>query len=557
MAMAWERTPARAKPGIDPLRLVEAWPGPALLVDDGGNVVAANAAAAPVEAAFDQGGPLSLVAAEIAEGGPADRRIVRGRGHDGPVVWEMTIAGCAPGLALAAGRDATLERRLVEALGRSREMYRDLVACSADFAWETDASGAFTFVSERGALGWSAADLFGTSARRLLDPERNPPGHDPFSSLVPLDEDEVWLRGRDGVLACVLVSCVPVGDGDEDWRGCRGVARDVTEERRRAATLERALARERLLDTVTDAMASAVDPNEAIHVAAEATRAACGADALVILGAAPGGHMERAAQAGPDEPGLATQTIADLLAEGARIRCDSVGGRNRVMAAVWHQGHLKGAIAILRSGPSWSVDEMHLVEGVARQLGIAFAQVEHVALLERISRTDPLTGLLNRRAFDAELARRVAHGERTGRAGALVFVDLDNFKQVNDRLGHAGGDAVLVDIGRLLTDGLRAADLAVRFGGDEFGLWLEETDEAGATRVAERLLAAMAPLNARVWNDMNCTQALGLSIGIAVHEPLRGETCEELVARADAAMYETKQGGKNGCRVAPAYEERT
>jgi diguanylate cyclase (GGDEF)-like protein/PAS domain S-box-containing protein len=555
MAMARGRTPAPAEPGTDHLRLLEAWPGPALLVDGAGRVVAANPAAAPVEAAFDQGGPLSLVAAEIAEGGPADRRVVRARGTEGPVVWEMTIAGLAPGLAFAAGRDATLERRLVEALGQSREMYRDLVACSADFAWETDASGAFTFVSERGALGWSAADLFGTSARRLLDPERNPAGHDPFSSQIPLDEDEVWLRGRDGVLACVLVSCVPIG-GDEDWRGCRGVVRDVTEEHRRAATLERALARERLLDTVTDAMASAVDPKEAISVAADATRTACGADALVVLDAAPDGHLHRAARAGADEPGLATQAIADILADGARIRCDSVDGRHRVVATAWHQGRFKGAIAIVRAGRSWSADDVHLVEGVARQLGIAFAQVEHVALLERISRTDPLTGLLNRRAFDAELARRLAHGERTGRSGALVFIDLDNFKQVNDGLGHAQGDLVLSEVGRLLSGSLRAADIAVRFGGDEFGLWLEETDAAGASRVAERLLAAMAPLNARVWTGAPVDRPLGLSIGIAVHEPSRGETCEELVARADAAMYETKQGGKNGCRVAPAYEER-
>ncbi|MBM3518565.1 MAG: PAS domain S-box protein [Alphaproteobacteria bacterium] len=137
-----------------------------------------------------------------------------------------------------------MEHNLIEALIASRQLFKDIVACSADFAWETAADGRFSFVSPRGALGFSARELNQRRARRLLDPEHEPPDPLPFESRVALDQEELWVRRADGRAACLSVSCVPVYDAGGVWRGVRGLCRDVTAAREREAALARARNRE-------------------------------------------------------------------------------------------------------------------------------------------------------------------------------------------------------------------------------------------------------------------------------------------------------------------------
>jgi diguanylate cyclase (GGDEF)-like protein len=151
----------------------------------------------------------------------------------------------------------------------------------------------------------------------------------------------------------------------------------------------------------------------------------------------------------------------------------------------------------------------------------------------------------NRRAFLDTLASRLGHLRRYQRAGALLFIDLDNFKALNDRRGHAAGDAALIAVARLLGEGSRRGDVAGRLGGDEFALWLEETDAAGAAAKADALIAAVAREPAAQAGDPD--RALGVSIGIALW-PLAvagNDSPAALVARADAAMYAAKRDGKN------------
>ena len=107
--------------------------------------------------------------------------------------------------------------------------------------------------------------------------------------------------------------------------------------------------------------------------------------------------------------------------------------------------------------------------------------------MARQARTDPLTGLLNRRAFMEELARRLDRLDREGLPGTLMFVDLDHFKQLNDARGHETGDAALCAIAALLRDTVRPADLVARLGGDEFALWLDGADDFSAAERAEHL----------------------------------------------------------------------
>jgi len=164
---------------------------------------------------------------------------------------------------------------------------------------------------------------------------------------------------------------------------------------------------------------------------------------------------------------------------------------------------------------------------------------------------DPLTGLANRRSSEHRLEADRARALRVPEPMSVLMIDLDHFKRVNDRWGHASGDLVLIAIARILREELRGADLAVRFGGEEFLAILPGTDGTGALEVAERIRSRIQ--RERVPAD-DGEIAMTASIGVAT---LRGEESEaDLVARADAALYRAKATGRNRC-VAAAPGEGT
>jgi len=155
--------------------------------------------------------------------------------------------------------------------------------------------------------------------------------------------------------------------------------------------------------------------------------------------------------------------------------------------------------------------------------------------------TDGLTGLANRRSFDDELAHEWRWAERVGDSLALLLIDLDNFKSINDGLGHQAGDAVLRRVAAILDSGARQVDLTARYGGEEFVLLAPETDMAGATTLAERLRADLeaATIELPNGNQLSVTA----SFGVAVNGEL--ERADQLVAAADEALDEAKRNGKN------------
>jgi diguanylate cyclase (GGDEF)-like protein len=152
-----------------------------------------------------------------------------------------------------------------------------------------------------------------------------------------------------------------------------------------------------------------------------------------------------------------------------------------------------------------------------------------VAALRLAAATDPLTGLLNRRAFGERIGRELARTRRTGEPLALLVADVDGFKAVNDGGGHAAGDAALVAIASALREELRAVDSLARIGGDEFAVLLPATDAAGAEEAATRLAAAIAGRSLPA-----------LSIGSAAHGD-GGRTADDLLRAADLALYAAKR----------------
>jgi len=171
---------------------------------------------------------------------------------------------------------------------------------------------------------------------------------------------------------------------------------------------------------------------------------------------------------------------------------------------------------------------------------------EHERLAEA-SLTDDLTGLLNRRALDARLAEETARAERYGSPLSLVVIDLDNFKDVNDHYGHASGDELLRAVGVLLRAELRTADIAVRYGGDEFALVLPGVTKTGAWAVAEKVLSSLRALvtDTEAGLKVNVT----CSVGVASF----GETyrdADALLRGADSALYAAKRSGRNRVELA-------
>lgn len=147
-----------------------------------------------------------------------------------------------------------------------------------------------------------------------------------------------------------------------------------------------------------------------------------------------------------------------------------------------------------------------------------------------IARTDPLTGLANRRAWEEELRREVARARRNSERLALVMLDLDHFKELNDTQGHQAGDTVLAEAAASWRTAVRTTDFLARYGGDEFAMLLPDCpDEYGET-VLERIRTAIPP-------GCSC------SAGIAYWDG--NESAEDLLARADAALYEAKRAGRN------------
>jgi len=165
---------------------------------------------------------------------------------------------------------------------------------------------------------------------------------------------------------------------------------------------------------------------------------------------------------------------------------------------------------------------------------LAAARAEMTALAARAD-TDPLTELLNRRGFERELKRALAHGKRYGTRAALIYLDLDRFKPVNDRHGHAAGDAMLKAVADVLTRHVRASDLVARLGGDEFAVLLWHLSEADAQRKALQLEAAVDRTTAA---HGGTSLSVGASAGAVPLLPL--DEAAEVLARADQAMYARK-----------------
>jgi len=439
-----------------------------------------------------------------------------------------------------------IEPTLQAALMESRQRWRDFAVLAADLVFETDALGRFTYYAPDPMLGWPAGALIGQQARLLLAH----PDPDPFMTAAPMRDLRVWLRHADASATCHSLAIAPMTDADGQFLGMRGTARDVTAETAEAESQAAAIRRAEALEMLVRRVRQEVLAPRMLAASLEALPAALGCAGAAVLEIGPGGRPQVAHRHGADPtallpllPPLAELHQALFLAgpEGESLVVLPYRQRHALLA--WRGSEARG----------FDGDDRHLLVSLADLVFVALGNQTLQRELEQQARTDALTGLLNRRAFledlERRLARPAAETRRAHRGGALLFIDLDNFKPINDRFGHEAGDAALIGVARLLRTTVRPTDLVARIGGDEFAVWLQDADRASTTARATALCEAAASLpSAADCNDL----PLRFSIGCAMHSTTTTETPDELVARADAAMYASKRGGRNRWTLAGA-----
>lgn len=534
---------------LDPVLV--GWPGPALRLDADGNVLAANPRAERLTG-LGRGWRRDLER-WVASGGhltePACSVAVDIGGGQGMGVVEFTAILLPDKAVLLLGRDTTLERRLRQALTESRQRYKDLVDISSDFAWEIGPDGCFAFVSPAGAIGYAAAELVGRDPAGLVMPEfADQPL--PFAARAPIERAEVWLKAKDGSAACLISSAVPLLGPQGEWLGARGACRDITEARLRGMELAEVRLKERYLGYIATSTRDDADPMRTLETAANVAANAIGAEGALVFSRAEDGAFQPAA--GRTDLPDAVRSMADGLLERAAASTDpvaaAVGGFSLLADRTLYRMEVNGALLCWRAGDgTWPIGDLDMVRAIADHVGAAVAQARYQERLKTLSERDGLTGLLNRRTFMERLDERL--GRKAVGGSALLYFDLDNFKAVNDKLGHAAGDEVLKAVGALLGRLARPGDLTGRLGGDEFVLWVDRVDEAQALTIADRLLKEAAeflrPLSA------SDEKPLGVSVGVAVHTAGSGERGEALVDRGDRGMYAAKRMGKGHRALAP------
>lgn len=221
-----------------------------------------------------------------------------------------------------------------------------------------------------------------------------------------------------------------------------------------------------------------------------------------------------------------------------------------VAAILWYSSELLTHSGVSLEVASWNgFTRLVIYMGSAITLALLRADRtrmrELLALAESSARTDSLTGLANSRAFYERLHDEIPRLQRYDRPVTIAYVDVDNFKRVNDRFGHARGDEVLKEIAGVLRSTVRASDLAARLGGDEFALAMWDTAGDHARAFEERLAAALAPLLERYPDT-----GLGASVGWATLRA--GATVDDVVHAADEAMYAAKAARKARASAPPS-----
>jgi diguanylate cyclase (GGDEF)-like protein/PAS domain S-box-containing protein len=434
---------------------------------------------------------------------------------------------------------ATVEAR--RALEKSEQRFRDLTELSADWYWEQDAEYRFIDMS----LGTQS---MGVPAQRFLGQHRwdfpwlNMTEADWAAHRAQLDRREVFrdlqLRRRDekGESVVISVSGKPVFDAQGRFTGYRGVGRNITQRKRTKRSLREIAERFRSLTELSSDWYWEMDEELRFTYVSEGIRKVRGIGPETLIGKR---RWDTDRAGGDDEMVRHRATLeAHLPFKDFVLARTNADGR---VTYVSHTGRPifddKGVFRGYR--------------GVARDITARMRAEEDLA---RMAHYDVLTGLPNRALLQGRLKRAMARADRSQTLLAVMFIDLDQFKEINDSLGHAMGDAVLKETAIRLESCLRSTDTVARLGGDEFTVLLEDVRSVEeVSRIADKLLRSISERADVAGHELH----LSTSIGVTVY-PLDDQDADTLLRNADLAMYHAKQEGRNNVQFfSPDMSERT
>ncbi len=421
-----------------------------------------------------------------------------------------------------------------------------------------------------GFTGWVAAN-----GRPLLVPDANA---DPRGVTIPgtdeIDESMVVvpMRYDDRVTGVITLSKLGLRQFDlADVRILSTLADQAATavESAKAITASAILAEDlRRLAEMSSALSRSLDPRQvadliAMHIGTAFGADECGisywdrpGDRLLTWGYWPPPRLEELepsfALAGFPETRrvLETQTLSTIdtedpaadPAEVALLRRD--GQRTLVMVPLVAKGETIGLVELCGVGVL-RVDarRIDLARAMANEAAMALANAQLYETTRALADRDPLTGFYNHRYLHERLGEEILRAQRARSPLSVLMIDLDDFKLVNDTLGHLFGDEVLRWAAHQIRAALRGSDVAARYGGDEFAILLPDTPADGAREVGERIVAALRdnPFRAEGRGPV----AVGASIGVASF-PTDGQAAQALIAGADAALYRVKSGGGRG-----------
>ncbi len=417
---------------------------------------------------------------------------------------------------------------------RSSRRFKALVENSSDVVIVVDDEGRVTFVSPTVSrlLGRQEEEVLGAEAVELL----HRPDQLQFRRLVaapgkpgsPTPAIEVRLRHGSGELRWFEVEASDLRDEDE-INGVVVTASDINDRKRAEAQLLRSEARFRLMVQNSSDVVAIVDENALISYVSPSIYRMLGFSPVEVLGR--------------NVYELLSVTEAERLRAAPIVKLSGSTVEVRIQGADGHVHAVEVAITDMRDQPE--------VDGVVLNIRDVTERKTLEDDLRHQALHDDLTGLGNRTLFAQRVKDAVRSATRTGELVAVLFVDLDDFKLINDSLGHVVGDQVLVGIADRVRQCLRLSDMAARLGGDEFAVLLTGVyGESEISEVAERVRAAIAQPIVIGPDEFQLTASIG--IAMAGEQYSDGE---DLLRSADLAMYRAKHSGKNRFEVFEDYME--
>jgi diguanylate cyclase (GGDEF)-like protein/PAS domain S-box-containing protein len=439
-------------------------------------------------------------------------------------------------------RDVTEETTALQRLADSEQRLADFVSTASDWCWESDAehrllpypkaldgNAAFQTVASGGKTRWELAYAPEDGEAMALH-------RDDMEARRPFRDFTYSIIGEDGSCVSIRTSGKPIFAGDGAFLGYRGTASDITQLR----------AARTMLDQRTRALEEAQRLGKigTWSYRSNTGRTVWSPELYQLLGFEPDAFEPTYENTKPYFLGddadhfreVHKRVLRTCLTEATDLRMLHSDGTARDLAVI-----CKAEIAHDK------------IVGVIGTVQDVTERKEAERRLEQLAYSDPLTGLANRALFKRRLASLIEGCALEGRSGALLLIDLDRFKEVNDSLGHAAGDELLVKVAAALRGDLGPRAFIARLGGDEFAVLAEGSgmSDAALTALAERLIGKLS-------GAMDLTEGeafVGATIGIA-RLPEHGATAETAVRNADLALYTAKEAGRGRAQLfEPVYAE--